>query len=188
MINTGTVAESSSYSDSIISTYCEMGAAALQRGEYKIAEKMYQAALNEPAVKREKTRFIFPLLMNLGRTREGQRRYYKAKLVYIRALAHYKRHHRKAGIQVALVLVILARVNAKQGLFKQVCEFLQEARVSLTAEDFATTASEFDELQTLLDDLSALLQLRGRTDEYLMVEQLISITPKSRTIDFSPGT
>lgn len=118
----------SDFSQSIIETYFEMGAAALGRGEFGIAEKMYLAASEDPALRRQRRRFQFPLLMQLALTRENQRKLYRAKLLYIRALAFYKKHHRESDGQVLEILCILARVNVKQGLFRQAVEFVDEAR------------------------------------------------------------
>lgn len=148
------------FSDSIIGTYCELGTAALERGEFNIAEKMYQAALREPAVIRDKKKFSFPLLIGLGLTREGQKRLYKAKVIYIRALAHYKRYHCKNDSCVVEVLLMLARVNAKQGLFRQAGEFIDEARST-----WLQIGRYSDALLLLIDENIHLFQQKIRKEE-----------------------
>ncbi len=154
------------YSDFIIGTYFDLGGAALEKGEFKIAEKMYQAALNEPSANRGDRKFVYPLLLNLARTREGLRQHYKAKMIYIRALAHYKRYYAKADEEVVRVLLILARVNAKQGLYKQAREFVDSARQTCKTTPGAGTAA----MVPLVEEVLCLLEQRGRDDEVQLVQ------------------
>ncbi|MBY0551876.1 MAG: hypothetical protein K2W95_31620 [Candidatus Obscuribacterales bacterium] len=146
------------FSCSIIDTYFEMGAVALSRGEFNIAEKMYLAASQDPALKRQRSRFQFPLLMQLALTRESQRKFYRAKLLYIRALAFYKKHHRQSDAQVLEILCILARVNVKQGLFKQAVEFVDEARQLWLERRIVLDGSK---VAAILQEIEALMERRA---------------------------
>lgn len=146
------------FSHSIIDTYFEMGAAALGRGEFGIAEKMYLAASEDPALRRQRSRFQFPLLMQLALTRENQRKLYRSKLLYIRALAFYKKHHRQSDGQVLEILCILARVNAKQGLFRQAVEFVDEARQLWLEQRISLKDTS---VSAILQDIELLMQHRA---------------------------
>ena len=146
------------FASSIIDTYFEMGAAALSRGELNIAEKMYLAASAEPALRKHRKRFQFPLLLQLALTREKQRKLYRAKILYIRALAFYKRHHNDADWQVLEILCLLARVNVKQSLYKQAIEFVEEARQVWLCQPVLPGEAK---VESILEEIEHIMQHRA---------------------------
>ena len=157
------------FADAIIGTYYDLGTTALLNGRYEIAETMYKAALAEPAPKKTKSKFVLPLLLCMARTHEGRRRHYKAKLLYIRALAHYKRHFSPNDATVVEILCLLARVNAKQGLFKQASEFVAEACQHWRQNPEPCLAAIM-----ILNELYSLLDQRQRRNELTQVSELLN--------------
>lgn len=114
------------YFDDLINTYFEMGNSALERKEFAIAQKMFKAVFDEPGSKTQKERIMLPLLIKSAESHEGMKQLYKAKLLYIRALA-LKRRYGKTDMESVQILLTLANLTAQQGLFKQAVDFAVEA-------------------------------------------------------------
>ena len=116
------------FADDLIKTYFDMGAAALERGEFAIAQKMFKAVFEEPSAKTQKEKIMLSLLIKSAQAHEGLRQFYKAKLLYIRALALFRKQNPKANMETVEILLVLARINAAQGLYRQSLEFAREAQ------------------------------------------------------------
>lgn len=115
------------FADDVIKTYFDMGAAALERGQYAIAQKMFKAVFQEPSSKLQKEKIMLSLLIKSAQAHEGLKQLYKAKLLYIRALALMKKERRETDMQDVDLLLVLARINASQALYRQAMEFANEA-------------------------------------------------------------
>ncbi|MBX9688699.1 MAG: tetratricopeptide repeat protein [Candidatus Obscuribacterales bacterium] len=118
---------SKSFVDDLINSYFDLGSAALERKEYAIAQKMFKAVFEEAASKAQKEGLMLDLLLKSAETHVGLKQNYKAKLLYIRALALYKRQVRICDMQVLRILLRLAELNARQNLYRQALEFVEEA-------------------------------------------------------------
>lgn len=115
------------YVDDVIGTYFEMGLSALERKEYGIAHKMFKAVFDEPSSKAQKEKIMLPLLIRSAEAHEGLKQLYKAKLLYIRALALLRKSAAPQGMQAVDLLLRLSRLTAQQGLYRQSVEFAGEA-------------------------------------------------------------
>ena len=73
------------FADDLIKTYFDMGAAALERGEFAIAQKMFKAVFEEPSAKTQKEKIMLSLLIKSAQAHEGLRQFYKAKLIHTRS-------------------------------------------------------------------------------------------------------
>lgn len=115
------------FAESIISGYLEMGKKALEYGQFAIALRMLKAAFEEPGGSELKQYYLIPILLHMAKAHEGQKQLYKAKLLYIRVLAHHRKRIRSIDAFSVEILVSLARVAARQGLFRQSLEFVDQA-------------------------------------------------------------
>lgn len=115
------------YVDDLIDTYFEMGCNALEQKQYAIAQKMFKAVFDEPSSKIQKERLMLPLLIKSAETHEGLKQLYKAKLLYIRALAQRKKLGMMDDMQSVDIMLRLANLTARQGLYKQAVDFAIEA-------------------------------------------------------------
>jgi len=114
------------YVDDLIDTYFEMGCNALEQKQYAIAQKMFKAVFDEPSSKIQKERLMLPLLIKSAEAHEGLKQLYKAKLLYIRALAQRKKLMLADDMQAVEILLRLAHLTARQGLYKQALDFAME--------------------------------------------------------------
>lgn len=115
------------YLDDLIGTYFDMGVAALERQEYAIALKMFKAVFEEPASRLQKEKIMLELLLRSAQAHEGLKQLYKAKLLYIRALALLKKSSPEPQMQSVQILITLANLTANQGLYRQAFDFALEA-------------------------------------------------------------
>lgn len=115
------------YVEDVINTYFEMGSAALERREYAIAHKMFRAVFDEPGSRAQKEKVMLPLLVKSAQAHEGMKQLYKAKLLYIRALALKSRAKFAPDMQTVEILLTLAHLTAQQGLYRQALDFAEQA-------------------------------------------------------------
>lgn len=115
------------YLDDVIGTYFEMGNAALERCEYSIAQKMFKAVFEEPSSKLQKDKIMLPLLIASAQAHEGLKQLYKAKLLYIRALALKRKKLKTPDMQSVEILLTLSHLTAQQGLYRQALDFAEES-------------------------------------------------------------
>ena len=115
------------YVEDVINTYFEMGNAALERKEFAIAQKMFRAVFEEPGSKAQKERIMLPLLVKSAQAHEGMKQFYKAKLLYIRALALKGKSKAPPDMQTVEILLTLAHLTAQQGLYRQAVDFAEQA-------------------------------------------------------------
>jgi hypothetical protein len=160
--------------DDIISTYFEMGATALERREYAIALKMFRAVLDEPGSRAQKEKLLLSLLVKSAEAHEGLKQLYKAKLLYIRALAQYKKLATPPAMATVEILLRLASLTAQQGLYGQSVDFARQAQ-----EEY--TLSRARDPILFVRNLRAterLLQLKGRLAEQ---QDILSILQQVKT-------
>lgn len=159
------------FADDVIKGYFDMGCAALERGQFAIAQKMFRAVFQEPSSKTQKEKIMLPLLIKSAQAHEGMKQLYKAKLLYIRALALIKKQNRQPDMQVVDLLLVLARINASQALYRQAMEFANEAMDSYQ-KCASKDAAAFVRALRILEQI---MQTKGRFAEQkrlvLMLEQ-----------------
>lgn len=160
------------FADDVIKTYFDMGAAALERGQYAIAQKMFKAVFQEPSSKIQKEKIMLPLLVKSGQAHEGLKQLYKAKLLYIRALALLKKQSRKPDMQEVDLLLVLARINASQALYRQAMEFATEAMVSYKKCECKDAPSVVRSLRLL----EQIMLTKGRTTEQARLNIMLEET------------
>lgn len=115
------------YVEDVINTYFEMGSAALERKEYAIAQKMFKAVFDEPGTKAQKEKLMLSLLLKSAQAHEGLKQFYKAKLLYIRALALKAKAKSSPDMQTVEILLTLCHLTAQQGLYRQAVDFAEQA-------------------------------------------------------------
>lgn len=158
-----------SFADDVIKTYFEMGCAALDKAEYTIAQKMFKAVFEEPSSKLQKENIMLPLLLKSAQAHEGMRQLYKAKLLYIRALALLKKQNPNASSETIEILLVLARINAQQAIYRQAVEFAVEA-----FHVYGKTQNK-DSISFVrgLKQTQQIMELKGRTAEKEKLQQMI---------------
>lgn len=158
------------FADDVIGTYFEMGNSALERGQYAIAQKMFKAIFQEPSAKAQKDKIMLSLLVKSAQAHEGLKQLYKAKLLYIRALALIKRQGVKGDMQCVDILIILSKINASQALYKQAMEFVSEAmRTYETCPDKDAVS-----LVRNLRQLEQIFESKGRMPEQTKIKDLLA--------------
>lgn len=156
------------YVEDLINTYFEMGISALERREYSIAQKMFKAVFDEPSSKAQKEKIMLPLLIRSGEAHEGLKQLYKAKLLYIRALALQKKMSQKPDMQSVDLLLRLAHLTAQQGLYRQAVDFAIEAY-----QDYRRCCKQDPiEFVRKLRSTERIMQMKGRITEQ---EKLLGI-------------
>jgi tetratricopeptide (TPR) repeat protein len=155
--------------DDVINTYFEMGCSALEKKEFAIALKMFKAVFDEPSSKAQKEKIMLSLLVRTAEAHEGLKQLYKAKLLYIRALAQHRKVFEKPTMQSTEILLTLAHLTAQQGLYRQALEFAQEAFHSYNN---CMIQSPIDFVRNLRR-IERIMQLKGRhTEQQKLVEML----------------
>lgn len=157
------------FAESLIDGYFSMGTIALENGQFKVAYKMFRAAFEEPSSKAQKHKHLLPLLVSLGRTHEGLGQLYKAKLLYIRALAQYRKEDGNTDMFVVGILCTLAKVTARQGLFRQSWQFVEQA-----VECYRSASEQNSrDFALWLSETAAIFASKGRTQESDRIHALI---------------
>ena len=162
------------YVDDVISTYFEMGMNALERKEFGIAQKMFKAVFDEPSSKAQKEKVMLQLLIRSAEAHEGLKQLYKAKLLYIRALALLRKSSGSPTMQAVDLLCRLSRLTAQQGLYRQSVDFAQEAYSAYKACSMPNPI-DFVRSMRLIERI---MQLKGRTAEQ---ERLLQIMYGAKT-------
>lgn len=165
---------SHTFLEEVLRTYYETGTAALERKEYRIALKMFRAIFDEPCSKIEKERYMLPLLVKSAQAYEGMNQLYKAKLLYVRALAQHKKVFVAPTMQAVEILLVLSHLTAQQGLYRQAVDFALEAQEAynhcLRKEPVAFVRC--------LRRTERIMQFKGRVVEQ---QQLVSILEQVKT-------
>lgn len=157
------------YLDDLIGGYFEMGSAALERREFAIALKMFRAVFEEPGSRQQREKIMLELLLKTAQAHEGLKQLYKAKLLYIRALALLKRSGTQPGMQSVEILMTLAILTANQGLYRQALDFALEAN-SLYRKLPAQVAIDFIRRLRLLERIMA---VKDRKAEQAILVQIL---------------
>ena len=161
-----------------------MGAAALDRGQYAIAQKMFKAVFQEPSSKVQKEKIMLPLLVKSAQAHEGLKQLYKAKLLYIRALALLKKDKRKPDMQAVDLLLVLARINASQALYRQAMEFASEAMDTYKKCESKDAPS----VVRALRQIEQIMHTKGRAAEQARLKDLLDQTRTEALGTMVPGT
>jgi hypothetical protein len=155
--------------EDVINTYFETGAAALERKEYAIALKMFKAVFDEPSSKSQKEKILFSLLIKSAQAHEGLKQLYKAKLLYIRALAQHRKEVTQPTMQAVDIVLTLAHLTAHQGLYRQAVDFAIEAHETYKR----CQQREPIEFVRNLRRTERIMQVKARTAEQQKLVQLL---------------
>ncbi len=161
------------YVDDVISTYFEMGTAALARREYSIAQKMFKAVFEEPSSKSQKEKIMLQLLICSAEAHEGLKQLYKAKLLYIRALALKKKSKCGCDMQTVDLFLRLSHLTAQQGLYRQALDFALE---SFSVYKKSAKQEPIDFVRQLRKT-ERIMELKGRKSEQ---EKLLQIMQEAK--------
>ncbi|MBY0359627.1 MAG: hypothetical protein K2W82_16600 [Candidatus Obscuribacterales bacterium] len=157
------------YAESLIQSYIELGYTALENGHFRIAYKMFRAAFNEPSNKAQKQKHQVRLLLLQAQAHVGLKQFYKAKLVYIRALSYHRKAVSKPDMAATNILFELAKITARQGIFRQAWQFILQAKETyVQAEDKHQT-----DFVAALQELDEIFASRGRIGECSKIRELV---------------
>ena len=157
------------YVEDVIGTYFEMGTNALEQKQFAIAHKMFKAVIDEPSPKAQKEKVMLPLLIKSAEAHEGMKQLYKAKLLYIRALAQLRKTSNQPSMQTVDLLLRLANLTAQQGLYRQAVDFAIEAYECYKR----TSVQDPIEFVRNLRQAERLMQLKGRAAEQERLLQIL---------------
>lgn len=159
------------YLDDLIGSYFEMGVSALEKKEYAIAQKMFKAIFDEPGSKPQKEKIMLQLLIRSAEAHEGLKQLYKAKLLYIRALALLKKTPRTNEMKAVEILLSIAYLTAQQGLYRQALDFSVEAHESY--KRVPEREKDAVDFVRRMRSVERIMQNKGRSAEQKRMQEIL---------------